>query len=502
MRRLLTLLIIVLTGTFAHAHVGSADVYYEGDAGPYHLFVIVRLPQVIPGVAEIQVRSASPDVQSIQVVPLRLTGLGAKFPSVPDVARRSKQDPLFFVSSLWLMEFGSMQVRITANGSKGKAELSVPVASFARERLVFDQGLRRLLGFTIVLLTLGAVLIVGPVVRESTVAPGDAPPASNGRRSRRVMTAALIVAVVILYLGGTWWNAEATSYQRNVDLLKPPRAETVLLDGNRLLIRPANPLMVPVVSVSVSHILKPIKMEEVILDHGHVMHLFLIGLPGMTSLWHLHPERADGGAFSEKLPAMPAGQYAVFADIVDKNGFPWTMVANLQLPGITGAVPRGDDSHWAGAGLTSPSSESLIAQLSDGGRMVWERGDGPLEANVPISFRFQVEERDGTPAGDLETYMGMAAHAEIVCSDLSVFAHIHPNGSVSMAALELAQAGLMAQSESAASAMSSAMGSASGPLPSEVTFPYGFPHAGDYRIFVQVKRSGQVQTGVFDAHVR
>jgi len=35
----------------------------------------------------------------------------------------------------------------------------------------------------------------------------------------------------------------------------------------------------------------------------------------------------------------------------------------------------------------------------------------------------------------------------------------------------------------------------------EVSFPYGFPKAGLYRIFVQIKRSGQVQTGVFDAHV-
>ena len=36
---------------------------------------------------------------------------------------------------------------------------------------------------------------------------------------------------------------------------------------------------------------------------------------------------------------------------------------------------------------------------------------------------------------------------------------------------------------------------------STVSFLYGFPRAGEYRIFVQVKRSGRVLTGVFDAQV-
>jgi hypothetical protein len=34
-----------------------------------------------------------------------------------------------------------------------------------------------------------------------------------------------------------------------------------------------------------------------------------------------------------------------------------------------------------------------------------------------------------------------------------------------------------------------------------VGFPYGFPKAGNYRIFVQVKRAGRVEMGVFDARV-
>src|SRR6266403_611762 len=105
MKNLLTTLFILLATTMVYAHVGSPDVYYEGDAGPYHLFVTVRLPQVIPGVAEFQVRSASPDVQAIRVVVLRLTGPGSNLPSVPDEAQRSKVDPQFFVGSLWFMEY-------------------------------------------------------------------------------------------------------------------------------------------------------------------------------------------------------------------------------------------------------------------------------------------------------------------------------------------------------------------------------------------------------------
>jgi hypothetical protein len=41
----------------------------------------------------------------------------------------------------------------------------------------------------------------------------------------------------------------------------------------------------------------------------------------------------------------------------------------------------------------------------------------------------------------------------------------------------------------------------SGPIPPQVQFPYGFPQAGNYRIFVQIKRAGRIETGVFDARV-
>jgi hypothetical protein len=222
----------------------------------------------------------------------------------------------------------------------------------------------------------------------------------------------------------------------------------------------------------------------------------------MDRMWHLHPERIEGGAFAERLPAMPAGHYQIFADIVDKNGFPWTLVGNVELPGITGTASQGDDSGWQGTRLSTPFPETTTAPLPDGGRMVWEGDHETVKANVPASLRFRVERKDGLPARDLEPYMGMVAHAEVVSSDLSVFAHIHPSGSVPMAALDLANAGLMTRSDAGSMGMAMAMGDSPAPLGPEFKFAYGFPRTGDYRIFVQIKRAGQVETAVFDAHVQ
>ena len=56
--------------------------------------------------------------------------------------------------------------------------------------------------------------------------------------------------------------------------------------------------------------------------------------------------------------------------------------------------------------MTSAFSENTVAQLADGTRMVWERDAGPLKANVPTSFKFTVEEKDGSPARGLKLVHG------------------------------------------------------------------------------------------------
>ena len=58
----------------AQAHVGNKDVFEQVEAGPYKLFVTIRPPNVIPGVAGIEVRSTGAAVDSIAVTLTPLTG--------------------------------------------------------------------------------------------------------------------------------------------------------------------------------------------------------------------------------------------------------------------------------------------------------------------------------------------------------------------------------------------------------------------------------------------
>ncbi|MGC2492412.1 MAG: hypothetical protein WA410_06175, partial [Candidatus Binatus sp.] len=112
---------ILLFAAPANAHVGSPNVFYEGDAGPYHLFVTVNVPAVIPGVADVQIRADSNDVRQVTTAVTRLAGAGSQYAPVPDVAQRSPIDPHLFTSSLWLMEYGSMRVLINVAGAHGAA---------------------------------------------------------------------------------------------------------------------------------------------------------------------------------------------------------------------------------------------------------------------------------------------------------------------------------------------------------------------------------------------
>src|SRR5438309_10173760 len=216
----LALSAVLLVSTPAKAHVGSPDIFFEGNAGPYRLFVTVRLPLVIPGVAEIEIRSQSNDVRELRIVSLRLTGPGSNLPPTPDLARSSQIDPQLFSGSLWLMEGGSLQVRILAFGARGEGAVSVPVPSVAQRVLPMQKALGTLLFGLMLLLAGAAVSVAAAAGREAELKIGEQPGPADARRGRLAAAFTAAVVLLIIYLGGRWWKSEATFYTGNI--YKPP----------------------------------------------------------------------------------------------------------------------------------------------------------------------------------------------------------------------------------------------------------------------------------------
>jgi hypothetical protein len=488
--RILPLLALALLTLPAHAHVGSPDVYEEASAGPYKLYIVVRPPQVIPGVAEIEVRSQTPGIDRIEITPIPLTGEASKHPPVPDAMKKPSSDAQFFTGHLWIMATGSWQIRFTVSGSQGPGVLSIPLPATAQSTRKMQPALGILLACLGALLLVGMVGIIGAAAREAQLAPGsDAPPA-RVRRSYVAMVVTLAILVAAVILGNKWWSAEAANYADYI--YKPLQMSASLHSVNTLDLKITDPGW-----------LKQRKLDDFIPDHDHLMHLYMIRWPGMGVVFHLHPQPVGTGDFQLALPTMPAGEYHLYADVVHANGFPETLVSFIKLPYIAGRSLEGDDAEGTALPVQWNGDQSQVSnryKFPDGYTMVWKK-PSELHAEEPEEFTFTLLDPDGKPPNDMALYMGMTGHAAFVKTDGTVFAHIHPSGTASMAAMMMAQA--QNQDQKGKRDMSSMPGMEmpeSAP-PNVVSFPYGLPSEGTYRIFVQMKHGNTVETGVFDADV-
>jgi len=223
----------------------------------------------------------------------------------------------------------------------------------------------------------------------------------------------------------------------------------------------------------------------------------------MDAVFHLHPVLAGVGDFRISLPAMPAGDYTLYGDVVHASGFPETLVSKIVVPPNMPGSALGPDDAAASPQPLSAGELGNSYKLPDGYVMVWDR-PSVITANTAYTFRFHVLDANGEPATDMQPYMGMAGHAAFVKTDGTVFAHTHPEGSAAMAALMLAN-GNNSSSATAETGMNMDMGMDMGqhdaPMSNTVEFPYGFPSSGRYRIFVQMKHGTTIETGAFDASV-
>src|SRR5579863_9928046 len=278
----LLFLLTLLFALPAFAHVGSPDVYADAQAGPYRLSIVIRPPLVIPGVADIEVRSQSQDVQRITITPVPLTGEAASHPPVPDAMQQASNDKSFYTGHLWIMATGSWQIRFAVSGTRGEHTVSIPLPATAMATRTMQSSLGAFLAVLGLLLVVGMIGIVGAAAREAKLPPGEVAPRANRRAARIAMAVTAVVLVAGIFLGNVWWRSEAASYSENI--YKPLQMYASLTAPNTLRLELKDPGW-----------LSQRRLDDFIPDHDHLMHLYVIRWPQMDVVYHLHPQPADAG---------------------------------------------------------------------------------------------------------------------------------------------------------------------------------------------------------------
>ena len=480
--RIWVVLAALLLVPAANAHVGSKDVFETIHAGPYTLYVTVRPPNVIPGVATVEVRSSGAQITTLSVTPLPVTGEASKHPPAADAMKSSSADPAFYTAGVWIMAGGTWQVRFDIDGAAGRQEGTVPVVAVPISVMKMDKGMGTILALLGLFLMVSMAGIVAASVSEARLQPGVAATPSLRRHALIGAAAGLLFMMGAVVLASHWWNVEAADYSEHI---YKPLPLTATLSDNILDLQTALP-------PRSTDPRRPLPTTiSYLLDHGKVMHLYAIREPEMDVAFHLHPTLQGTRDFSETLPAMPPGHYQLYGDVVRSTGFPETLLATVDIPaGMKGTPLDADDAQATPAPL-SGGELGPSYKLPDGYTMVWDK-PAALTAGTAYSFAFHLLDPADKPATDMQPYLGMGGHAAFVKTDGTVFAHTHPEGSAAMADVMLAN-----ESMAGPAAMSMA-----GPVAADVSFPYGFPTAGRYRIFIQMKHGGTVETGVFDANAK
>ena len=475
--------LLLLAALLSMAHVGSPDTFFSGPAGPYNIRVSVRLPGVIPGRAQVTVRILESTDAAAYRVGIRAGQWNVGLQGAPPAERAAPVpgDPTLYAAEIWFMTANSYQMVVDVEGPSGAGTATIPVMAIATVDRPMPPWLGGVLVALGVLLTAGLLTQIGAAVRESVLAPGEEPDTRRRWRARFATAGTCVLAVLILWGGSSWWDAEAAAYRRFVRY-RPfaSTASVIERDGS------------PALAFGIrderwtGKVFPGSRYNALLPDHGKLRHLFLVREDGLNAFAHLHPVARSAAAidFDAALPPLAPGRYRIYGDIVHESGYAQTLVSSVDIASTANTrLSDPDDSFFDGAAATGSSVD-----LGDGTQLVWARPQAPIVAGEESVLALSVRDASGAVAL-VEPYMGMAAHVIVASHDHNVFAHLHPSGSVSMAAL---------QKFSATPDHSAHGGSVEG----HVEVPYAFPQAGRYRMWVQVKRGGQVRTGAFDLAVQ
>lgn len=520
-------LVILSLPKMAWAHIGSPDVFFDGNIGQWPAHVTIRMPPVVPGQAEIFAQIQSPGPVTVSFAPL-FSRIAVSNAPPPEIAQPVRGETNLYTGTLWLMAMGAYSIEVRVKGASGEGVVQIPVNSVATSQLPLPRWLGGILIVLGILLFSGAIAIVAAAAGESVLPAGEAATRSLRRKYWIAATVTGIVLALALVGGGKWWNFEERNFRARLhDGGWPDLTATVRTHGGQRILD----------LVLGERDFGPQNNLQLVPDHGKLLHLFLVESADRKSFGHIHPVRQGNTTFSVALPPLPPGQYELFCDLTLASGLSSTATNIVLLPALPEMAnapapsaldmaldPDPDDS-WAVLDTPvehdTPGTDTVF-HLDDGSTILW-KAHPALVARHDACLRFDVSDASGKPAV-LEPYMGMMSHAAVMRSDGQVFAHLHPTGNFSMAAqmffdakrasesgAKLTDAGMaMPMTMDSGMSMDHSMNmntmNMNMNMPAMtssafISLPYEFSTPGNYRIWVQVKMNGKVKTAVFDTTV-
>jgi hypothetical protein len=194
-------------------------------------------------------------------------------------------------------------------------------------------------------------------------------------------------------------------------------------------------------------------------EHEKRMHL-IVARRDLTGFQHLHPEQADDGSWATTVRLAEAGSYRLFADFAH-DGEPYTLASDLRVDGFADLKPL---------------PAAVPSAVSDGGYDV-RLDAGRLHPGEEAELRFRIT-KDGHTI-HTQPYLGAGGHLVALRESDLAFLHVHPTDD---------EHGTEPGSGEAHD--------------DSVGFAATFPTEGRYRLFLQFRHAGRVQTVAFTQEVK
>ena len=191
-------------------------------------------------------------------------------------------------------------------------------------------------------------------------------------------------------------------------------------------------------------------------EHEKRMHV-IVARRDLARFQHLHPEQDADGTWNLPLELADAGSYRVFTDF-SRDDRAFTLAGDLRVDGTADLRP-----------LPAPAATAV----SDGGYDV-RLDAGDARPGQEAELRFTVK-KDGRTVRT-EPYLGAGGHLVALRDGDLAFLHVHP--------MEAGHGGQETSGQD-----------------EPVGFAATFPTAGRYRLFLQFKHDGRVQTAAFSQEV-